>query len=495
MNHKNAARIALHVLVSLLIVVFFAALYRLVPKDNAVALRASFVCMGFLSLATYYTLFLAKRKIRRILDFDGLTGLMTTKNFIRSVEKILKTAKSEEYSVISIDIEKFRYITDMLGNETADAIIVTLARNFKKEAPKNALVCRNENDNFLFLVKETFCPVVEDHVLAFLNVVEKMGNLLPLHYTLEFSVGVYVIMDTNEKVRVMIEKANTARILGMKSFNPRRVSFYDENMKITTKSEREIIFDMNRAFNENEFIAYYQPKFRFDNAQVIGAEALVRWNHKTKGILTPNVFVPLFERNGFIQKIDVHIFEEVCKFLDKWNKSAPPGKTAPAITISCNLSRMQLHKPDIAKTYADIASKYQIAPSKIEIELTESLMMDNRERLLKAMNDIKKAGFSISVDDFGAGFSSLGLLKYIPANVIKLDRSFLGAGSEREHIIIKSVITMAKELNLETVAEGVETKDQAELLKKMGCEIAQGYLYSKPIPEKEFEALLHKALG
>ena len=496
MNKQTVMRLLRPLFATLSILAFFVAVYCFISRNNiGLFFHIVFVCLIVFAVSTYYLSFFTKRKIQKILDFDELTGLLTTKKFISSVENILKTAKSEEYSIISIDIEKFRYLAETLGTETADAIIVELSKHFKKEAPKDSLICRNYTDNFIILIKSTFRPIVEDQVLAFLSVVEKMGNLLPLHYTLDFSVGVYVIMDTNEKVPAMIEKANTARKFGMKSFNPRRVSFYDENMKITTENEKEIIFDMNRAFEENEFIAYYQPKFRFNDAKIIGAEALVRWNHKTKGILTPNVFVPLFERNGFIQKIDILIFESVCKFLDKWNKSAPEGKTAPSITISCNLSRMQLYNPDLAKVYAEIASKYQIAPSKIEIELTESLMMDNKDRLLKAMNEIKKAGFDISVDDFGSGFSSLGLLKDIPANVIKLDRSFLGSGSKREHIIIQSVITMAKDLDLKTVAEGVEDKAQAELLKQMGCEIAQGYLYSKPIPENEFEELLHAAFG
>ncbi|MBR0033334.1 MAG: GGDEF domain-containing protein [Treponema sp.] len=495
MNQKTGRQLVRNFFTTLCIFILFGSIYLFVPKRiKEIDFTILFILLFISSLATYYASLAHKRRIQRIIDFDELTGLMTTKNFIENVEHILKTAKSDEYSIISIDIEKFRYLADALGTDTADAIIKELAKHFKKEAPSDALICRNYTDNFIVLVKATFRPIVEDQVLSLLSVVEKMGNLLPLHYTLDFSIGVYVIMNTNEKVQSMIEKANTARKFGMRSFNPRRVSFYDENMKITTENEKEIIFDMNRAFEENEFIAYYQPKFRFQDAQIIGAEALVRWNHKTKGILPPSAFVPLFERNGFIQKIDLLVFESVCKFLDKWNKSAPEDKTAPAITISCNLSRMQLYNPDVAKEYAEIASKYQIAPSKIEIELTESLMMDNKERLLKAMNEIKKVGFEISVDDFGSGFSSLGLLKDIPANVIKLDKSFLGSESEREHIIIKSVITMAKDLDLKTVAEGIEDKEQAELLKNMGCDIAQGYLYSKPIPEKDFENLLHKAL-
>jgi EAL domain-containing protein (putative c-di-GMP-specific phosphodiesterase class I) len=291
--------------------------------------------------------------------------------------------------------------------------------------------------------------------------------------------------------------------VGKYSPTPSRISFYNEQMSINSEHEKEILFDMNRAFEAGEFIAYYQPKYDFQNEKIIGAEALVRWNHPDKGILEPGYFVPLFERNGFIAKIDLKIFEDVCIFLDKWNKSGKDGKCPYPITISCNLSRFQLYNPAFSDEYLKISSKYQIAPSKIELELTESLMMDNKKRLLKSMNEIKKAGFDISVDDFGSGFSSLALLKDIPASVIKLDKEFFANtehqakkdgdsknSAERDKIIVNSVIEMAKKLSMRTVAEGVEEKDQAEFLRKMGCDIAQGYLFAKPMSEEEFEMLL-----
>ena len=266
-------------------------------------------------------------------------------------------------------------------------------------------------------------------------------------------------------------------------------------METNSQQEKDILFDMERAFQENEFIVYYQPKFLFNSEKIIGAEALVRWNHKKKGLLAPSYFIPMFEKNGFIEKIDRLVFENVCQFLDKWNKSQADKTEKQPLTISCNLSRVQLYNPDIAKTYKEIASKYEIAPSKIEIELTESFMMDNKERLLKAMNEIRNAGFSISVDDFGSGFSSLSLLKDIPATVIKLDKEFLNSqDTKKEHIIINSVINMAKNLNMETVAEGVEDKKQSDLLKNMGCDIVQGYFYAKPMTESDFTEKLNSSL-
>lgn len=304
--------------------------------------------------------------------------------------------------------------------------------------------------------------------------------------------AVYEIKNNKEDIESIIDKADTARKAGKVGINPRRICVFSSEMEDSSQNEKDIVFDMERALKENEFIVYYQPKFLFNSEKIIGAEALIRWNHKKRGLLTPSYFIPFFEKNGFIEKIDLLVFENVCQFLDRWNKSQKDKKEKQALTISCNLSRVQLYKPDVAKLYKDIASKYEIAPSTIEIELTESLMMDNKERLLKAMNEIKNAGFSISVDDFGSGFSSLSLLKDIPANVLKLDKEFLNSQNDtkKEHIIINSVINMAKELDMQTVAEGVEDKEQATVLKQMGCDIVQGFYYAKPMPTSDFNDLL-----
>ena len=435
------------------------------------------------------------KRLREVISQDELTGLSTQKRFKAEVRKILRGAKPDEYTMLSLDIVKYRYITETFSQEVGNSILIELAKHLEEVAPKGSKICRNYTDNFSMLIPVTLFPVLEDYVLLFTNLKAQTANVLPEHYQLEFSSGAYIISDTSEDVGNIIEKADTARELGRNGLHPNRLSLYTDQMKSDAEHEKTITLDMNRAFENNEFEVYYQPKFRFDNGHIMGAEALIRWNHHTRGMLPPGDFVPLFERNGFIQKIDIFVFESVCQFLDRWNKSGPDGTCPKPIIISCNLSRAQLYNPDIANIYAEIAGKYQIAPCQVEIELTESLMMDNKERLLKAMNDIKQAGFSISVDDFGSGFSSLSLLKDIPANVLKLDKEFLNTGGEnkKEKVIINSVINMAKELQMTTVAEGVEDQKQSDLLKQMGCDIVQGFFYARPMPENQYEMLLHNA--
>ncbi len=434
-----------------------------------------------------------KNKLNNLLLKDELSGLATTRKFISDAEKILATAKPSQYSIVSMDINSYRYITEAFGQKKGHQIIAKLGQHFKTVAPEGTLICRNYNDNFSILLQASFLPVIEDIVVNITTVPDEIKAMLPDHFKLEFSVGVFEIKNTLESIEVMMDKADSARKAGKTSFNPKRIFLFSSEMENSSAREKDIIFDMERALSENEFLVYYQPKFQFNTGKIIGAEALVRWNHKKRGILTPSYFIPLFEKNGFIEKIDLLVFENVCQFLDKWNKAQADKNEKQSLTISCNLSRVQLYNPNVAKIYKEIAAKYEIAPSKIEIELTESLMMDNKERLLKAMNDIKNAGFSISVDDFGSGFSSLGLLKDIPANVLKLDKEFLNTqkDTQKEHIIINSVINMAKELEMTTVAEGVEDKEQSDLLRKMGCDIVQGFFYAKPMPQDDFKELLN----
>jgi diguanylate cyclase (GGDEF)-like protein len=454
------------------------------------------------SFCVYWSNHESKKRLDSMILTDEMTNLSTLKKFKSDIRRVLKHAKHKEYAVISLDINNFHYITESFGQDIGNSVLIELAQHLKDAGAPEDLLCRNFVDNFFAFTKLTTSGdlsriELEDKVSRMTNIKPQLRKILPEHYQLEFSMGVYVITDPSESVEQIIEKANVAREIGKKSLNPNRISFYTSQMGETTALEKDITFDMNSAFENHEFIVYYQPKYRFSDQKIIGAEALIRWNHKTKGLMPPNSFVPLFERNGFIQKIDIFVFERVCAFLDEWNHSCSDGKCPEPITISCNLSRMQLYNPDIAKRYAEIASQYQIYPSKIEIELTESIMLDNKNRLLKAMNEIKKAGFQLSVDDFGSGYSSLNLLKDIPADVIKLDKEFLNTteNNTKENIIIHSVIDMAKKLNMETVAEGIENQEQSDLLKSMGCDIVQGFYYAKPMPEDKYKNLLHSLLG
>lgn len=440
-------------------------------------------------IAIFIAILLIRRK-PHFMEYDEITGIPTYSKFKHDVRIKLRMAKPNEYLFLSIDIDNFSYINDSYSFDTGNALLVELSQHFLNECTTNDdLICRFYADNFIIFSKNPgYLALIEDNVYKLTDVSDHVRKMLPQQYDLTFSSGVYYISDPASDITSMIDKANIARRLGKENFINKRVIEYTKEMNDESELKKNITLSMNKAIDNSEFVIYFQPKFLFATAVPIGAEALIRWNNPDEGFLPPSKFIPLFEKNGFIQKIDLYVFEKVCKFLDSWNHLGIDGKCPHSITISFNLSRFHLYNPDLINELTSILSKYQIEPCKIEVELTESIMFDNQKRLVRIMNDIKDAGFSISVDDFGSGYSSLNLLKDIPADVLKLDKEFLSSApdNERESIIITSVINMAKKLNLITVAEGVETKKQSDLLKSMGCDLVQGFYYAKPMPEDEF---------
>ncbi|MBB5218229.1 EAL domain-containing protein [Treponema rectale] len=435
-----------------------------------------------------------RHKLHEI-TYDDVTGLHTYSRFRRDVLKILKNHKSENYLFLSLNIDDFGFINDSYGFNYGNRILALIAKHFIEECTKGEKYCRYYADTFIFFMKDPLSmPLIEDRVFKLTDVSDHIAQLLPKKYVMTFSSGVYYVTDNNDRdITGMVTKANIARKMNKKNFITHRTAEYTLEMKKENDWNREITLSMNKALENREFVVYYQPKFSLRTKKIIGAEALIRWNKPETGLLGPDRFVPLFEHNGFIEKIDIYVFNDVCRFMNEWNKCMD-GKCPYPITISFNLSRYHLYDSDLIEKLTGISREYNIDPSYIEVELTESIMFDNMKRLVRVMNDIKKAGFKISVDDFGSGYSSLNILKNMPADVIKLDKEFLPNAQldEKDSIIIESVISMAKKLNMQTVAEGIETEQQSKLLAGIGCDIAQGFFFARPMPGEAFMELLKK---
>ncbi len=428
------------------------------------------------------------------IEKDEVTGLPTFSKFRHDVRFVLNQAEKNEYMLLTVDIDDFKFINNSYGFNKGNLILLELGTYFSECIGKQGYVCRFYADTFVFFTRKMDFFQIEDFVYNLTNVNSLIEKFLPEHYELSFSTSVYYIDDPQMDITNMIDRANMARHLKEGNFATQRVIEYTKEMDDSIEWNREITMSMNNAFENNEFEVFFQPKYSFSNEKIMGAEALIRWDSPEKGLLPPDRFVPLFERNGFIQKIDLYVFETVCKFLQNWAHASEKGDCPHPLTISFNLSRNHLYNPNLIKDLCLIKDKYDIGPNRLEVELTESIMFDNQKRLIHVMNQIKAAGYSISVDDFGSGYSSLNLLKDIPADVLKLDKGFLSnvPSNEKENTIISSVIDMSKRLKMTTVAEGVETGPQARLLMDMGCDIAQGYYYSKPIRQSEYYALLSK---
>lgn len=252
-------------------------------------------------------------------------------------------------------------------------------------------------------------------------------------------------------------------------------------------SKNSIEKSLNKALEKGEFEIYLQPKYNSESDSIVGAEALARWNNRNDGIVSPEVFIPILEKNKNIVKLDMYMFEEACKIINRWSKN-----NVSLVPISINISKITMSENDnFVIDLKNIIKKYDIDTRFLEIELTERIMFRETNKIVSIIKEIKKIGIKVSLDDFGAGYSSLNILKNIPIDIIKLDKLFLDKRdiSEKGKIVIKNIINMANELGLEVVAEGVEFLEQSQFLKSVGCEVVQGYLYGKPMTIREFEKL------
>ena len=284
------------------------------------------------------------------------------------------------------------------------------------------------------------------------------------------------------------DKANIARknAKDINSYYLCSNAYYNDIEHQKMMKEKDMENMMEKALEEEQFIVYLQPKVSLKTGKVIGSEALVRWDNPINGLIPPNDFIPFFEKNNFIVKLDMYVFEKVCQILRKWIDEG-----IDVLPISVNLSRNHLQNSDFLKDYKNIQSKYQIPSELIEIELTETVVFENLEILRHIINEIHNCGYKCSMDDFGSGYSSLNVLKEIPVDILKLDKVFFGKeNNQRANDIVESVIRLAKKLGMETIAEGIETIPQVELLRSMECDMIQGYVFSKPVPVDEFEKII-----
>ena len=284
----------------------------------------------------------------------------------------------------------------------------------------------------------------------------------------------------------VIDNANLAR-KHIKKNAENKCCFYDDELEERVKMELDICNSMQQALDDQEFIMYLQPKVDLETNKIVGAEALTRWQRKDGKFMFPDQFIPLFEKNGFIIQLDFYIYECACKAIKKWEELE-----IEPVTISVNVSRVHLNTDDFVEKVMELVKRYKIKHEYLEFELTESIFLDNTESAISTMHELREKGFYVSIDDFGAGYSSLNLLKDMTTDVLKLDKEFFGGGDmkQEEKIIVSSITNMAKQLKMKVLSEGVETESQSKFLKEIDCDMAQGYLFAKPMPEDEFTSLL-----
>jgi len=419
---------------------------------------------------------------------DDLTGLPTKVQHKLEATRILEQKKGK-YAYVSCDVADVKYVNEMYGYTYGNIALKHIASVFAESLKKDELVSRTTGDHFCMLLKYTSAKRLEKRIL---ELTEK-ASVFPIDenggtHKAVFNYGVYLIHG-DEDINMIRARANAARKKSGSSFLS-RVNFYSEEDLSKELEAKELEADVIRAVQKKELEVYLQPKYDIKSEVMIGAEALIRWNHPEKGMLSPNKFIPACEANGFICIIDFYVLEEVCRKLSEWKKE---GKKL--VKVSVNFSRRHLGTPEFVDRLVEVVRLYGLEPSNIEIELTESVAYDEIDTLLAVMHRVKEAGFGLSMDDFGSGYSSLSLLREMPVDVLKLDKGFLDGcnsktNADRDKRIIYHIISMAKDLEITVLAEGVETEQQKEFLKESHCDIIQGYYYAKPMPTDRFAKYL-----
>jgi len=421
------------------------------------------------------------QSLQKQLFTDSLTNLLSKDGFDWLLSKKLEKSSCDTYTLISFDIRHFEHFNALFGFAAGDELLKNIARICTKFCPKDELCAHLNSDHFVLLINEKTVRV-EDII----EKIKKEIQSLYSNYKIFINFGVYRLSNGISEPAKMRDYSNAA-LRTVKASSTKYIGYYDYELNAKLIQESIMSSEMERALANREFVAFFQPKYCCTSEKPVGAEALVRWKKSEDSIVSPDVFIPLFERNGFILKLDMYIFEEACKVLaNQISKGIKP------VPISTNFSRVHMFNQNFAKNLAEIAGKYNIPPYLLEIEITESAFSANQKLLLTLIEGLHGYGFSVSIDDFGSGYSSLNLIKEMKFDVIKIDQVFFRTNNEieRSKSVIQCILALAKELGMRTVAEGVETEDQFLFLKENECDTIQGFYFSKPLEESLFTQLL-----
>lgn len=406
-----------------------------------------------------------------------LKRLSRIRRFNRNVSNLLFSS-SREIAFIQFDIHKFKIINDLYGEKFGDEILDFVISQLKEYC--------NPEQYFINLRSDVFMVVTEyDKEEELIDFIHNLDSQICLYKDVKLimSYGVYTVEDKNMELRQMEDRAGIARKTSKENVLS-NILFYKEQFKDYLYNRKFIEENMQTAITQRQFMMYLQPKYSIAQNEIIGAEALVRWKNPERGMIYPDQFIPIIEENGFIVKVDYYIWEEACRFIKRCEEE---GLTP--CPISVNVSRLHLRGDECIEVLDEMINRIGIPKELLELEITESV--DNQQVSMKALQ-LKKEGFKLLMDDFGSGYSSLNVLLETPFDVIKLDKKFMEnmMVSDKGKLILEQVVTMADKLRLGLLAEGVETKDQIDLLESIGCDQVQGYYYAKPMPAEEFFELL-----
>lgn len=417
------------------------------------------------------------------LKFDALTGLYTKNYLFSQIRKTLNENPDSEYAIVVTNFENFKLFNDIYGVKKGDQLLAKYGHDSRASLADKDLAGRYASDRFVFMTEKKKSEKILNSITNDAEIMcRSMGEGVSIR------IGIYEIHDTSIEIEQMVDRAFLAADSIKGHYND-LVAVYDDRLRSQLLYEQTLTSTMEEGIEKEQFLVYLQPKYDIATNRLAGAEALVRWNHPVYGMIYPGSFIPMFEQNGFITTLDYYIWEKTCQIISKWKKDG-----YPIFPVSVNVSRADIYHPDLCEKLADLIRKYEIKPEELHLEVTESAYTENPDQLLKTVRKLHSEGFIIEMDDFGSGYSSLNMLNQMEIDILKLDMKFIQNETSKpnEKSILNFVVNLAKWMKLNVVAEGVETDMQLAKLRAIGCDYAQGFLFAKPMPEKQYSALLEK---
>ena len=473
-------------------------IFCLVPQDtvneNFTKLFNMFTVILLLLILLFAALFIfiyhilknRRQALAKLAYFDPLTGAYNKNRF--ALEAVQLLSVSTEYALVMIDISNFKFINELFGYAKGDELLTHVIHVLKDHIKDSEIYYRDSADNFGMLLKYDSRQILLERLQKMTSEISCFCLDQGQQYNIICNCGVKIIESYSKEMDLglYIDRASMAMKVS-KGRHENTIIFYNDSLHEQTIKKTMIENRMHFALENHEFVVSLQPKYDLVSKKIVSAEALVRWKPSDRPMIFPDEFIPIFEKNGFITKIDMYVLEVVCQKIASWMKQG-----LPVVPVSVNQSRVLFFQPDYIDNLQELISKYHIPPSMIMLEITEGITMENIGDIEALIQKIHKTGLSVSMDDFGSGYSSLNILKELSIDELKLDRVFLSDTrmTQRRDTILKNVIQLAKDLSITTVAEGIETKQQENFLISIGCDIGQGYLFSKPVDMDTFESRL-----
>ena len=456
----------------------------MVAEGAAVLLLAVMLLFSFLLIYGYRLTRNGNRALFRLAFYDPLTGALNFAGFRREAKEALEA--DPEASMVSLNIHQFKFINEILGKERSDQLLKQVKEQADKELTDGELFCRTSADHFYLLLKDTDRRRIWERMTRIMDGIQPAAAGEHDDYRVLFYCG--VVVSSRKETLYSMDQMQTHVMFALAKARERHqntIWFFDTKLHEKEVMDNYVEGHMNQALEAREFRLYLQPKISLGSGQIGGAEALVRWVRQDGKTIFPDQFIPLFEENGFCARLDLYMLEQACRRLREWTDAG-----LEPVPISVNQSKLTFFMPDYVNRIMAIVDRYQVPPRLLTLEILEGTALENVEVMNKRLESLHKKGFRISMDDFGSGYSSLNILGKLKIDELKLDRGFLMEAAAGENpnagLIMEQVVQLSKKLAISTVVEGVETEANEQLIKGLGCDYGQGYLYSRPIPEEEF---------